>query len=423
LNVTALILAAGKGTRMKSDLPKVLHPVAGKPMISHVIDSCIEAGIKDIVLICGYKSAEVKKYARQAYKKVKFVIQKPQKGTAHAITAAIKARVPMKKHILILSGDVPLISPDTIKGLINEASKKSVSAVIAVSKVKNPRGYGRVLTSKKRGILRIIEEKDASPAQKKIRLINGGVYVIVNHILKKYINKVKINKKKGEYYLTDIAGLMSENSLKIKEKQADYTELSGINDRAQLAEAGKIKNKKVLEKLSKNGITIGDFDTVFIDSNVQIGKGTVIKPFTVIKGKSKIGKNCIIGPSAHIRPGTVIGDSCKIGNYVEIKNSRIGSRVNVAHLSYVGDAEIGSRTNIGAGTITANYDGVKKHKTRIGVNVKVGSNVVFVAPVRVGSNVTVAAGSVVTDNVPPGALVIARARQVVKKNRKKRRRK
>jgi bifunctional UDP-N-acetylglucosamine pyrophosphorylase/glucosamine-1-phosphate N-acetyltransferase len=245
------------------------------------------------------------------------------------------------------------------------------------------------------------------------------VYVFDRDALKKHVRQVKRDPVKKEYYLTDVIGIMAKNGIKIRQKDTDRAEIAGINDRVQLMEANKFKNKKNLEKLAKNGITIVDFNTVFISGNVQIARDTVIQPFTVIKGPAKIGPGCNIGPFAHIRPDTVIGKNCKIGNYVEIKKSSIGDHVNVAHLSYIGDTEIGDNTNIGAGTITANYDGIKKNRTKIGKNVSVGSNTVFVAPVTVGDNVTVAAGSVVTDGVPAKSLVIARSRQIIKKNWRK----
>lgn len=425
MKITALILAAGKGTRMNSDTTKVLHEVDGRPMLAHVIDSCLEAGVADIVIIAGSNLAELKSFASKYYpgKKIRFALQKQQRGTADAVRAgltAVGARLSARRGaVLILSGDVPMIESATIRGLIKEFTAKKCSGIICTSKVKNPHGYGRIIAGKDGDIIRIVEEKNASPAEKKITVINSGVYVFDGDNLKKCIKQVKQDPVKKEYYLTDVIEIMAENSLKIRQKDTNRAETAGINDRVQLMEANAFKNKKNLEKFAKNGITIVDFNTVFISGKVTIGRDTVIKPFTVITGPVTIGPHCIIGPSAHIRPDTKIGSHCKIGNYVEIKKSDIADHVNVSHLSYVGDTTIGSGTNIGAGTITANYDGVKKHKTKIGKNVSVGSNTVFVAPVAIGDNVTVAAGSVVTDDVPAGALVIARSRQVVKKGWKR----
>lgn len=416
MEVTAVIMAAGKGTRMVSDKAKVLHEVAGKPMLGYVIDACRRAGIRDIVIIAGSNYPQLKEFTDRAYpdKSIKFVIQKRQLGTAHAIAAALRAKISYKKSVLILSGDVPLITPGTIKGLINGFTKKKCGGIICSSIVEDPYGYGRLLQDESGNIIRIVEEKNASETEKRINLINGGIYIFDRGLLKKYIRRVKLDPVKKEYYLTDLAAIMAQNSIKIRPKITDYTEISGVNDRVQLMETGKLKNKKTLEKFAGNGITIVDFDTVFIDENVSIGRDTVIQPFTVIRGKTIIGKGCSIGPFAHIRPDTVIGDFCRIGNYVEVKKSRIGSHTNVSHLSYIGDAEIGSSVNIGAGTITCNYDGKNKNRTVIGNNVFVGSDTKFVAPVKVGNDVVIAAGSVITEDVPSGALGIARARQVNK---------
>ncbi|MEI7542136.1 MAG: NTP transferase domain-containing protein [bacterium] len=416
MNVTALIMAAGLGLRMKSNKTKVLHEIAGKPMLAHVIDACHKAGIKHIVLIAGANFPELKKFAELTYPagKIKIVIQKKQLGTAHAISTALKAKISYKEAILILSGDVPLIEADTIRKTINEFTNEKPGGIILTSQVENPFGYGRIIRDSHGYIKSIVEEKNATSDEQKIRLINGGVYIFDKNYLKEYIGKIKLNALKKEYYLTDIVGLMTEKGIKIRPKIVNYAEVAGINDRVQLMEAGKMKNKKTLEKFSKNGITIVDFDTVFIDENVSIGTDTVIQPFTVIKGLSRIGKGCNIGPFAHIRPGTVIGDNCRIGNYVEIKKSTIGNNTFVSHLSYIGDAKIGSGVNIGAGTITCNYDGFKKSKTIIGDNVFVGSDTKFVAPVKVGSGAVIAAGSVITENVPAQALAVARARQINK---------
>jgi len=421
MKITALILAAGKGTRMNSDITKVLHEIDGQPMLANVIDSCLGAGVSDIVIIAGANMAELKTFASKYYpgKKIRFALQKRQLGTANAVASGLTAVKAGNKGVLILSGDVPLIEPSTIRGLIKEFTAKKCGGIICTSIVKDPCGYGRIIAGTDGVIIRIVEEKSCTLAEKEIRLINSGVYVFDAGLLKKYIKQVKQDPDKKEYYLTDVIGIMAENGIKIRQKDTDRAEIAGINDRVQLMEANTFKNKKNLEKFAKNGITIVDFNTVFISGKVDIGRDTVIQPFTVIKGPAKIGPGCNIGPFAHIRPDTTIGKNCKIGNYVEIKKSTIGDHVNVAHLSYIGDTEIGDNTNIGAGTITANYDGVKKNKTWIGKNVSVGSNSVFVAPVTVGDNVTVAAGSVITDDVPSGSLAIARCRQTVKRGWKR----
>lgn len=423
--ISAVILAAGKGTRMKSDKTKVLHEVSGKPMLAHVIDACLEARVSDITVVAGANMQQLKSFAAARYngKNIRFVLQKEQLGTADAVNSVIKAKIPLKDGVMILSGDTPLITADTVSYLIKMFTKKSDGGIIGVSFAENPAGYGRIVRNSEDYVMRIVEDKDADDREKTIKVINGGIYIIRKDSLERNLEKIKVNKAKGEYYLTDIAALMYAEGRPLIPVDVPYRELAGVNSRAQLAEAAKIRNKKVLEKLSENGITIVDFDTVYIEEGVEIGNETVIHPFTVIKSGVKIGKNCSIGPSAHLRQGAVIGNNCKIGNYVEVKNSTVGNNTNVAHLSYIGDSEIGSNVNIGAGTITANYDGVKKNKTVIGDGAYVGSNSVFVAPVKIGKNSVIGAGSVITDNVPDDSLAIARPRQETKTGWVKKRRK
>ncbi|MBP7792005.1 MAG: bifunctional N-acetylglucosamine-1-phosphate uridyltransferase/glucosamine-1-phosphate acetyltransferase [Candidatus Goldbacteria bacterium] len=416
MKITAIILAAGKGTRMKSCFPKVLHQISGKEMISYVLDSVIKADIKDIVIVAGSNFHKVTNFVKSKYKNIKIIRQKNLLGTGHAVSTALKSGIALNPYILILNGDVPMISPETLKHIINMFTKYACDGIIAVSKVKNPSGYGRIKINDDGNVASIIEEKDATPEEKKIDVINGGLYFFKKQDLTENIFKIKRNAKKGEYYLTDLVDIMVKSGKILKPFFVDELEMKGINDRQQLTEAAAINNKKILEKHLKNGITIKDVNTVFIEDNVIIGKDTVIEPFTIIKGPARIGPFCNIGPFTHIRSDTVIGGNCKIGNYVEIKKSKIGDNVHVSHLSYIGDATIGSGTNIGAGTITANYDGRKKNKTYIGKNVYVGSNVVFVAPVKIGDNAVIGAGSVITENVPSASLAIARQRQINKKN-------
>lgn len=417
MKITAIILAAGKGTRMKSEMPKVLHKISGKEIISYIIDTVSETKIKDIVIVAGNNFNVIKNFIKTRYKNsIKIVRQKPLLGTGHAVLSVIKSKISLNPYILILNGDVPLVNKNTLNHIIKMFTKGKADGIIVVSKVKNPYGYGRIKLNKDNSIIRIIEEKDADFRQKSINVINGGLYLLKRQDVVEYIHKIRKNILKGEYYLTDLVEVMAGSGRILKPFFINETEIKGINDRYQLAEVEKIINKKILEKYTKNGITIKDFNTIFIEENVKIGKDTVIEPFTVIKGPAKIGPFCNIGPFTHIRPETVIGKKCKIGNYVEIKKSKIGDNVNIAHLSYIGDAIIGSGTNIGAGTITANFDGRKKNKTFIGKNVYVGSNVVFVAPVKIGNKAVIGAGSVITENVPANSLAIARQKQINKKN-------
>jgi len=417
MKITAIILAAGKGTRMKSSIPKVLHKIAGKEIISYVLDSVIKAGIKDIIIVAGSNFNEVKNFIKNKNKQnIKIIKQKPLSGTGHAVLTVIKSKIKIHPFVFILNGDVPLIQPITLRKIINMFTNTKCDGIIAVSKVKNPFGYGRIISDENNNIIKIVEEKDADILEKKIDIINGGLYFFKTSDLKENIIKIKKNLIKGEYYLTDLIEILSKKNKILKPFLIDEQQLKGVNDRYQLAEVEEINNKKNLEKHAKNGITIKDFNTVFIEDNVTIGKDTVIEPFTVIKGPAKIGPFCNIGPFTHIRPDTIIGKKCKIGNFVEIKKSKIGDNVHIAHLSYIGDAIIGSGTNIGAGTITANYDGKKKNRTIIGKNVYVGSDVVFVAPVKIEDNAVIGAGSVITENVPANSLAIARQRQINKKD-------
>jgi len=418
MRITAIILAAGKGTRMKSSIPKVLHTISGKEIISYVIDSVLKANIKDIIIVAGSNFNRVKEYIEGRYKnnKIKIIRQKPLLGTGHAVLTVIKSKIRLNPYILILNGDVPLIKSSTLNRIINMFTKNICDGIIAVSKVKNPFGYGRIKLNSNGNIIKIIEEKDSDLKEKKINIINGGLYLLKKRDLSTNLFKIKKNILKGEYYLTDLFDIMAKRGRMLKPYLIDESEIKGINDRYQLTEVEAINNKKILEKHAENGITIKDFNTVFIEDNIKIGKDTVIEPFTVIKGPAQIGPFCNIGPFTHIRPETIIGKNCKIGNYVEIKKSKIGDNVHIAHLSYIGDATIGNGTNIGAGTITANFDGRKKNKTFIGKNVYVGSNVVFVAPVKIGDNAVIGAGSVITEDVPANSLAIARQRQINKKN-------
>lgn len=417
MKITAIILAAGKGTRMKSSIPKVLHKISGKEMLSYVVDSVIRTGIKDIIIVVGNHYNDVQNFIRNNYQtKVKIIRQKSLLGTGHAIATVIRSKIHLHQVILILNGDVPLIQSRTLIQMINIFTKHRCDGIIAVSKVKNPFGYGRIKINSNGNIVKIIEEKDADLQEKKINIINGGLYLLKKQNLIENIFKIRKNAIKHEYYLTDLVDIIVKSGGILLPYFVDESELKGINDRHQLIEVETINNKKILEKHAKNGITIKDFNTVFIEDNVQIGKNTVIEPFTVIKGPAKIGSFCNIGPFTHIRPETIIGKNCKIGNYVEIKKSKIGDNVHIAHLSYIGDAIIGSGTNIGAGTITANFDGRKKNKTFIGKNVYVGSDVVFIAPIKIGDGATIGAGSVITENVPANSLAIARQRQINKKN-------
>lgn len=447
---SAVILAAGAGTRMKSSLPKVMHRLSGKTLLNWVIGSVSALKPDNIVIVLGHKADIVEKSLQGL--NVKFVYQQEQLGSAHALMQARKALKKYKGDILVISGDVPLVKTSTLSSLLKHNKKNKASVTVLAAKVDNPFGYGRMV---KNGgeLVKIVEEKDADAQEKLINEINSGIYCFDNNIWKA-LSKVKPNNVKKEYYLTDTVEILKKAG-----KKACYTvtkaayEVKGINNRIELAQAENIIQEQKIIYLLENGVTITDINNVYISADAKIGADTVIGPGAVIDTGAVIGKSCIIkgnsyikdskigdeneisysyvsgavtgkkvkiGPFAHIRPDSVLKDNVKVGNFSETKKSVIGKSSKVNHLSYIGDAQIGEGVNIGAGTITCNYDGVKKHKTVIGANSFIGSNVNLVAPVTVGKKVLVAAGSTITRDVPPETLVIARARQELKrKNIKK----
>jgi bifunctional UDP-N-acetylglucosamine pyrophosphorylase / glucosamine-1-phosphate N-acetyltransferase len=455
--ISAVILAAGDGTRMGGGTTKVLRRVSGRAILEHVIESCINNGVKDIVIVAGANYPHLKKFTDEKYGKLlkpRFVIQKKRLGTGHAVSMAMRAPLALKNSVLILNGDVP-VSRWVIRGLTREFTKQRADGVLAVSEINDPAGYGRVIQDDHGGILRIVEEKDATRKEKSINLINGGIYLFKKELLQKYLKKIKLNRKKKEYYLTDLVEIAANNNKKIISRVINYKELTGVNNRLQLMEVAEIKNRQVIEKHSRRGVTIRDFNTIIIDEPVKIGSESVIRYHSVIKRNTRIGKKCLIGPGSvidtsvigdfcevisstirnsrignhtnvgpytNLRSHSVVGNNCRIGNFVEVKNCKIGDGTKVAHMTYLGDARVGKNTNIGANTVTCNYDGKKKHRTVIGNNVFIGSGVMLVAPVRIGNNAVIGAGSIITENVPANALAIARSRQIIKPNWVKKRR-
>ncbi|MBT1248550.1 MULTISPECIES: bifunctional UDP-N-acetylglucosamine diphosphorylase/glucosamine-1-phosphate N-acetyltransferase GlmU [unclassified Thermosipho (in: thermotogales)] len=432
-----LILAAGMGKRMNSKYPKVIHEIFGKPMILWVIGTAKRFGEVAVVLGHKYEMVEDK-----LPNDVRIYIQKKQLGTAHAVMSAIEF-VSKDDNLLILYGDVPFISYETLKRLEKVHLESNSDVTILTAILENPSGYGRIVRDDK---IKIIEDKDADDEIKKIKEINTGIYIIKGRYLIENINKINNNNAQGEYYLTDILRFTEKISTVITE---NIDEITGINDRIQLARLEKRIRKKINEKLMKEGVRIIDPDVVYIDPQVKIGKDTVIYPFTFIEGDTTIGEDCIIGPMtriknskignnviinrsevekaevkdnvsvgpyARLREGTILDTNVKIGNFVETKKTVIGQNSKAQHLTYLGDATIGKNVNIGAGTITCNYDGKKKHPTFIEDNVFIGSNSSLVAPVKIGKNSITAAGSTITNNVPENSLAIARERQINKEN-------
>jgi bifunctional UDP-N-acetylglucosamine pyrophosphorylase/glucosamine-1-phosphate N-acetyltransferase len=442
-------MAAGKGTRLKSQLPKVLHEVGGKPLLEHVIAAAqrIVDG-KDIYAIIGHEADHVR--AAMAHTGVNFVLQSEQRGTGHALMVAEDALVGYD-HVIVLSGDAPMISPETIGKLRDFHREHSAAMTLLSAELENPTGYGRVLrkSAKSAEVLGIVEEKSASPAQKKIREINSGFYVFNVKELYSDIGGLSTDNAHKEYYLTDMAALFRKSRRRVVAwRTATPGEVLGGNTRAELADIDEQLRMAKCRQLMADGVTIFYPATCVIDADVEIAADTVIEPYVQLLGKTRIGGNCrvrsycvirdsvigdgvtvrpgcvmedarinaraIIGPYSHLRPGSEIGEGAHVGNFVETKKVTLGKGSKANHLTYLGDAEIGAGVNIGAGTITCNYDGVHKHKTVIEDDVFIGSDSTLVAPVRVSKGAYVGAASCITDDVPEDALAVGRGRQVIK---------
>jgi len=446
-NFSVVILAAGKSTRMKSSLPKTMHKLSGKPLVKWCIDSVCALKPDNIVLVLGYGAEIIEKSL--SINNIKIVYQKEQLGSAHALMQSEKVLKNYNGNVLVMSADVPLVSSSTLLSLVNNNIKTGASVTVLVSKVKNPFGYGRIV--KNNNILeKIVEEKDATFSEKQIKEVNSGIYCFDKYLWE-FLSKVKFNHVKKEYYLTDTIAIIKNFGKKVSIITAkDSCEIMGINNRAELAQAENILKCRKINKLMDGGITIIDPKNVYISYDSKIGRDTVIYPGVFVDIGVSIGKSCTIkgtsyitnskigdestisysyidgatihnnvkiGPFSHIRFGSILQRNVKIGNFSETKKSMIKKNSRVSHLSYIGDAQVGEGVNIGAGTITCNYDGSKKSRTIIGSNSFVGSNVNFVAPVRIGHNVLIAAGSTITHDVPSDKLAIARVHQEVKRKK------
>ncbi len=411
--VKSIILAAGKGTRMKSDMPKVLHTIFEKTLLGYVIDAVNNTGIADEnFVIVGHQAERVEEYINKNYDNAKCVLQSPQLGTGHAVSMALPYLKDFDGEVIILCGDTPLITSETIKEFV-EAHRNLKSDITVMSAIfENPTNYGRIIRNSDNTLNSIVEEKDATLEQKAVKEINAGIYCLNWAKIKPAFSQLKTNNAQGEYYLTDIIKWGNEQNLSVNAYTLkDNEEIYGINSKANLAEATKLLNRKIVNKHLANGVQIIDPATTWISPDTEIEADTIIYPSTYIEGKNKIGKHCKIGPFAHLRGDVVLEDYVKIGNFVEVKKTTIKSHTNACHLTYLGDSEIGSNVNIGAGTITANYNPLTKvkSKTIIGDNVKIGSNSVLVAPVTIEEGANVGALSVITKNVTAWALAITRA--------------
>jgi bifunctional UDP-N-acetylglucosamine pyrophosphorylase / glucosamine-1-phosphate N-acetyltransferase len=427
MNINAIILAAGKGTRMRDDRPKVLTPIFGKSFIEYVVDSLKAAGVERIIPIVGFQAEKVQSLLGPNYD---YAIQLKQFGTGHAVKMAKDYLENDEGLTLIIAGDQPFIEANTLKSLIDlHLNEKNALTLLSIDNP-TPYGYGRILRNNNQ-VIGMVEETDATANQKTITEVNLSTYCFDNRLLWKHINEITDNNKKKEFYINDLVGIFNQHGYKVNAMKSDnHLETIGINDKIVLEEATNLMKLSINEKHMEQGVTIIDKNNTYIGPDVVIGAGTIIYPNSVIEGNVQIGNNCriessyirdsvignnvTVGPFAHIRNESIIGDDVRIGNFVEIKKSTLSNGVKSAHLTYLGDSEIGEHTNIGCGTITVNYDGKNKHKTTIGKNSFIGSNVNLIAPITIGDNATVAAGSTVNEDIPNDSLAIARERQTTK---------
>ena len=406
MKFTTIILAAGKGTRMKSALPKVLHKVCGKPMLEHVIEAARGAGSEREIVVIGSGADEV----REKISDVEFALQAEQLGTGHAVKMAKDKISNVSGTVMILCGDTPLVTSELLNNFIESHEQSKAAATVLTAIMPDATGYGRIVRNQSGTVDKIVEHKDATEEELQIHEVNSGMYCFDIKTLFDALENVNNNNSQGEYYLTDVLEIIRNQGLLINAfVTTAFTQIFGVNSRYQLATAERFLRQRKNIELMDNGVTILDPDSTFIDSDVEIGRDTIIYPFTYIEGNITIGENCNVGPFVHIRPGSKIGDSVRIGNFVEIKNSNIGKGTKLPHLQYIGDSDVGENVNIGCGSVTCNYDGKKKYRTTIGDNVFIGCNTNLVSPVNIGSGAYTAAGSTITQDVPFG-----RARQVNK---------
>ncbi|MEE9394681.1 MAG: NTP transferase domain-containing protein [Planctomycetota bacterium] len=389
-----LILAAGRGSRMGSDIPKVLHPLLGDPLIRHVIDAALELSPREIGVIVGHARQQVK--SELANYDLTFVLQRDQKGTGHAVRCADKHFAGRKGHVMILSGDVPLMRGSTLKSFFQHHKKSRLPASLITASLDHPGSLGRVVRDARGRVERIVEARDADFSELAIREINSGIYLFRNADLFEGLRKLKLHRGSGEYYLTDVIKMLATAGRGVHaESIADPFEALGINTGTELLSAQETLRRRIALEHASRGVEFIDPSSTFVGKGVTIGAGTVVWPFSVIQGGVSIGARCRIGPFAHLRPGSVIEDGAQVGSFVEVKNSRLGRDSMAKHLAFIGDADIGAGVNVGAGAVTANFDGKRIHRTEIGDGAFIGSGSVLVAPAKVGEHATVGAGAVV----------------------------
>jgi bifunctional UDP-N-acetylglucosamine pyrophosphorylase / glucosamine-1-phosphate N-acetyltransferase len=439
------VLAAGKGTRMKSALPKVLQPLAGATLVERVLASCERLSPERRLLIVGHQAERVERsLAHQPG--LEFVLQHPQNGTGHAVQQLLAPLQGFSGDLLVLNGDVPLLRPETLELLLEQHRASGAAVTLLTARLDDPTGYGRVFADGQGRVERIVEHRDCSHAQRTNTLINAGIYCFNWPRLAEVLPQLSTDNDQGELYLTDTVAMLSPA---MHLEVADADEINGINDRLQLAQCEAVLQQRLREHWMREGVTFTDPASCTLSDGTHFGRDVVVEPQCHFRGAVSIGEgcrigpgcliqdanlgerveivhsvvreatvaaDCAIGPYAHLRPGAELGEGCRVGNFVEVKKSSLAAGCKVNHLSYIGDAELGENVNVGAGTITANYDGVNKHRTVIGAGSKTGANSVLVAPIQLGANVTVGAGSTLTKDVPSGALALGRARQLVRED-------
>lgn len=455
-NVAAVVLAAGRSTRMKSELTKVMHPIAGWPVISYVLDVARTVGAKPICVVSSREQKELNDYLKE--RSIEFVFQKEARGTADAVMSARRALKDFDGYVLILCGDVPLMRPEVLGEFVRHTREHDATLGVVTMQMKDPERYGRIVRDLDGHITRIVEAKDAKGHEQDIREVNTGVFCVKKDWLFKSLNKVEPKNAQGEYYVTDIVSMAIAEGREVVSTIAPLAyEFLGINTRVELAHAAEIIRERINQAHQLAGVGIVDFRHTYVDAGVSIGRDTEVWPHCFLMGKTRVGANCIIengvvlkdavvgdgvhiksysvieestvsaeatiGPFSRVRPESRIGKGARLGNFVEVKKSEIRAGAKANHLTYLGDATVGEGANIGCGTITCNYDGKHKYRTVIGPGAFIGSDTQFIAPVKVGRGATVGAGSTITNNVPPDSLALSRSEQVVVKNyRKKKKR-
>jgi bifunctional UDP-N-acetylglucosamine pyrophosphorylase/glucosamine-1-phosphate N-acetyltransferase len=439
------VLAAGKGTRMKSDLPKVLQPLAGATLVERVLSSCDGLAPQRRLLIVGHQAERVRS-TLEGTGGLEFVLQQPQLGTGHAVQQLLAPLAGFEGDLLVLNGDVPLLRPETLEQLLARHRASGAAVTLLTSRLADPTGYGRVMADADGAVSAIVEHRDCSDDQRRVDLINAGIYCFNWAKLAAVLPRLSSDNDQGELYLTDTVAMLSPA---MHVEVADADEINGINDRLQLAQCEAVLQQRLREHWMREGVSFIDPASCTLSEGTRFGRDVVVEPQCHFRGNTVVGEGCcigpgclidnatigdgveivhsvvreatvaagcVIGPFAQLRPGAVLERDCRVGNFVEIKNSHIGTGSKVNHLSYIGDADLGTNVNVGAGTITANYDGVRKHRTVVGSGSKTGANSVLVAPITLGEGVTVGAGSTLTKDVPSGSLALGRAKQLIKEN-------